>query len=91
MDRKLQGMALLGTHKGFPSAKVELRVRGRNDKGIRSECTPVAERAAERYMKVQWSWTPCLCGHQCELPGLGYGPAQGSPELGEGEPSPLAL
>ena len=57
MNRKLWVRALLGTWKGFPSAKAERCVKGRHYKGIRSECTSAAERAAERYMKVQWSWT----------------------------------
>lgn len=85
MNRKLPGIALLGTWKGFPSAKAACCVNGRNYKGIRRERTCAADR------KGQSSTGKCsgvgLCGHLWKLPGLGTG-RHGAYSAGGGRAKP---
>lgn len=88
MNRKLWGIALLGTWKGFPSAKAACCVNGRNYKGIRREHASAADG------KGQSSTGKCSGVDSVGTGGSSLGWVQGSlghAELERGEPKPLAV
>lgn len=85
MNRKLWGIALLGTWKGFPSAKAACCVNGRNYKGIRRECSSAADgKGQSRAGKCSGVG---LCGHLWKLLGWAQG-SLGHAELEGGSQSP---